>query len=369
MRLSTEHIFLNAFIHISDIGPASIRVMKRAFGTYENAWLAPPHALDDIGLKPIAQEALIQNRPKLDPQRLGAELAALPIQIIAEDDSEYPAALREIPNPPAALYCRGTLFDVANAFDCSRTIAVVGTRRPTAYGKTVTEQLVSELASKGIAIASGLAVGIDTIAHKNALKVHGKIVAVVGSGISEHVLFPQENIRLAREIEEAGGAVVSEYPPYTVARPAYFPQRNRIISGLSRGTLVIEAREKSGALITARFALEQNRDVFAVPGSIFSLPSRGPNLLIKEGAVPVLSAEHIFEAWNLASGPDSTHSQNRNFSPQEKEVLDILTEPVDIGMIKQQTRMETHAIMTILSKFELEGIVTRLGPEEYQRLQ
>ncbi len=212
---------------------------------------------------------------------------------IAITDARYPERLRHISNPPNILYCHGNTALLAS----ESCIGVVGSRMPTAYGKDVTHTIATELAHAGAVIVSGLALGIDGIAHRAALAAHAHTIAVVGSGIHESVLYPQSHQALAREIIAADGLVLSEYEPKTPARDYMFPERNRIISGLSRGVIVTEANEKSGALITARCAVEQGKDVFAVPGSILSPRSAGPNRLIRDGATPIMGAEDVISTY------------------------------------------------------------------------
>ncbi|WKZ27413.1 MAG: DNA-processing protein DprA [Candidatus Paceibacterota bacterium] len=213
---------------------------------------------------------------------------------IAITDARYPERLRHIPNPPRILYCRGNIALLAS----ETCIGIVGSRMPTSYGKDVTHTIATALAHAGAVIVSGLALGIDGIAHRAALAAHAHTIAVIGSGVHESVLYPPSHRSLAREIIAAEGLILSEYEPGTPARDYMFPERNRIISGLSRGIIVTEANEKSGALITARCAAEQNRDVFAVPGSILSPRSAGPNRLIRDGATPIMGAEDVIHAYD-----------------------------------------------------------------------
>jgi len=240
---------------------------------------------------------------------------------------EFPSSLREIPCPPAELYLRGTLPDPTQFY----YLAVVGSRKYTSYGREVTERVIEGLAGFPICIVSGLALGIDGIAHQTALETGLPTVAIPGSGLSDQVLYPRTNLGLAHEILENGGALLSEYPDDLHAAPWTFPQRNRIMAGISAGTLVIEAEEKSGTLITARLALDYNRNVFAVPGSIFSASSKGTNKLIKQGATPITSAKELLEELGLvAPAPFITEQKPLNlelFSPDEQVILLLLDEP------------------------------------------
>jgi len=216
----------------------------------------------------------------------------MPPKIYTLKDKNYPGLLKEIYDPPEKLYVEGNLSP-----EEKYPLAVVGTRRPSEYGKRVATELVKNLARLGLTIISGLALGIDGLAHEAALKVGGRTIAVLGSGID--IIYPASHKKLAEDIIKSGGVIVSEYPPGTSPSKLTFPARNRIIAGLSLGTLVIEAPERSGAMITARFALEQGRDVFAVPGSISNLNSAGCNKLIKMGAKPVTRSEDVLESLGI----------------------------------------------------------------------
>ncbi|MFH1412752.1 MAG: DNA-processing protein DprA [bacterium] len=215
--------------------------------------------------------------------------------VIKFNDSNYPALLKQIHDPPHILYCRGILNPQLTKF----TLAVVGSRKHSPYGHQVIRKLVSELSKLGITIVSGLAFGLDALAHQTALDYHGKTIAVLGSGLDDYNIYPSENLQLAHQIIANNGCLISEYAPGTGAQKYHFPMRNRIISGMSLGTLVIEAAERSGSLITARYALEQNREVMAIPGRIDSSTSKGTNNLIKMGARPVTSIDDILETLNL----------------------------------------------------------------------
>ncbi|MBI2625750.1 DNA-protecting protein DprA [Candidatus Parcubacteria bacterium] len=273
-------------------------------------------------------------------------------------DQTYPPLLAEIAQPPQTLYVRGSLEALA-----APCLAVVGTRTPSAYGKQITPMLVSGLTRAGITIVSGLAIGIDTLAHEAALESGGKTVAVLGSGVDEISVYPPENRTLARRIVEAGGAVISEFPEGTEPKPFHFPQRNRIIAGLSRGVLVIEAREKSGALITANFALEENRDVFAVPGPITIPTSAGPNRLIAAGAQAILSADDILDAWHLAELPLPAH-MNR---PDAPLLAYFPVTPIHVDELVRSSGLSAAEVNVELAKLELAGYIRNLGGGAYTK--
>lgn len=277
------------------------------------------------------------------------------------NDEQYPSQLREIAQPPQVLYIRGHIPKN------KPMVAVVGTRRSTPYGKRVAEHIVKGLVRANVVIVSGMAIGIDSEAHKAALEAGGETIAVVGSGIDESVIYPPSNKGLAREIEQHG-AVISEFDPYAKSETFYFPQRNRVISGLSLGVVVIEAKEKSGALITSNFALDQNREVFAVPGSIFWETSAGPNNLIKQGAKAVTCAEDILLELNVPI-PDEESNTPVAKSPTEQKILDALLdkkgEGIHIDTIIEKTKLSASEVSSTLTEMELDEKVKNLGGDYY----
>ena len=228
--------------------------------------------------------------------------------------------------------------------------------------------ITTGLAHQGLIIVSGLAVGIDTVAHESALAAHSPTIAVIGSGIDERSLFPQQNIGLSRRIVDQGSTIISEYAPGTPPMKEHFPLRNRIIAGLSRGVLVAEARERSGALITAHIALEQNRDVFAIPGSIFSPSSTGPNLLIQQGAKLVLKADDILDEWDMQISNKSNTDSDTKLDNNEKTMLKLLEQELTIDDLSEQTKLETPLLMSLLSLLELKGYVRQMGNNTYQKI-
>jgi DNA processing protein len=279
------------FNRVKGIGPVHLRTLIQHFGGVRAAWNASPAALQGAGLEPRILAVLLATREAMD---LDAALQAVEragAWLLPSDDSRYPPLLREIHDPPPLLYVKGTLTEADR-----RALAVVGSRNATDYGRTMTQRLVEPLACAGMTIISGLAHGIDSIAHLTALQASGRTIAVLPCGIDR--LYPQDNRDLANAII-ANGALVSELPLGTSPDRWHFPPRNRIVSGLSLGALVVEAGAKSGALITAHQALEQGREVFAVPGSALSELSTGANGLIRDGAIPVEHAGQILEALSL----------------------------------------------------------------------
>jgi len=276
-------------------------------------------------------------------------------------DEQYPPQLREIAQPPQVLYIRGHIPKNRPM------IAVVGTRRCTTYGRRAAEYIVKGLVRAGCAIVSGMANGIDSEAHKATLNAGGETIAVVGSGIDESVIYPSNNRGLAREIEQHG-AVISEFDPYAKSETYYFPQRNRVISGLSLGVLVVESKERGGSLITANFALDQNREVFAVPGPVFAETSTGPNNLIRQGAKAISSAEDILEELNIEMPEENTDKISAS-SPVERLILSALLdkngEPMHIDGIVQHTKSSAAQISSALMAMELDEKIKSLGGDYY----
>ena len=358
--------FLNAFLHIPHVGGGTARLLKKHFTTFEAAWNASDFARL-ASLSPRTQDAL-KSRVRIDPDKAARELIRENIWVITEEDEQYPAILREIPYPPFALFGQGN-HECKDMFSTAPfALGIVGTRRPTRYGIEMTEKIASEIAAYGGVVISGLASGIDTAAHRATLDNKGKTIAVLGSGIDRPSLFPKENIRLADKIIASGGTILSEYPPGARARKEYFPQRNRIISGLSQGVLVVEAREKSGALITARFALDQNREVFAIPGSILSPTSQGPHRLIQEGAKLVTSAKDILEEFGIDAAEESTKTFSGALAEKEESLLLLLEEPLGVDMLKQKNASDTASLLATLSLLELKGLIKNLGGDVYQKI-
>jgi len=288
------------------------------------------------------------------------------IETIKQSSRDYPKILKEIHNAPKQLYVRGKLPK-----DHNLNFAIVGTRAASEYGKTLAFEIAKELAGMGFNIVSGLALGIDTRAHLGALEASGRTTAVMGSAIDDNSIYPFENLNLAKKIISSGGAVISEYQPGTKSEIWFFPERNRIISGLSRGVLVIEAPEKSGALITARIALEQNREVFAIPGSIFSKNSFGTNNLIKSGAKMVTSIDDILEELNLMDLKTQKELRKKDdLTKEEAVILDIIEkEPIHIDKICKISKMAASQVLSIISLLEIKGIIKNIGASQFVKLK
>jgi DNA processing protein len=288
-----------------------------------------------------------------------SKIEAQGIKILTWADEEYPNRLREIDQPPPILYIRGEYLQ-----DDLFAVAIVGTRKVTAYGRQVTEEIASFLASNGISVISGLARGVDAIAHQAALKAGGRTIAVLGSGVDK--IYPPEHRGLAEQIMERG-AIISDYAVGTPPDASNFPPRNRIISGLSLAVVVIEAAETSGALITAEFAAEQGREIFAVPGSILAPQSKGTNRLIQNGALPLLTPDDLMQALDLTRIGE--HKSARKILPAdetEAKVLSVLsTEPLHVDEIRNQAGLPIEKISATLALMELKGMVRQVGGMNY----
>lgn len=268
-------------------------------------------------------------------------------------ESKLPKLLQEIPDAPKHLYVRGTL----PTDDSLRYLAVVGSRKYTPYGKLVCEKIITELAGYPIVIVSGLALGIDAIAHETALRNNLITIAVPGSGLDDSVLYPASHRGLAMRILQSGGALLSELEPMTKAAPWTFPQRNRIMAGISHAVLVIEAENKSGTRITARLATEYNREVFSIPGSIFSSASEGCNALIREGATPITSARDILNEFHLIDPQQPTQQQFIALEPEEQAIIDLLSYPQSRNALAQETGVPIIQMNILLSSMEIKGLI------------
>lgn len=284
-------------------------------------------------------------------------------RIISYWDEDYPTLLKEIPYPPLLLFVNGVIKS-----DCSKNISIVGTRRNTQYGKFVTEQFVEFFVKNDVIIISGLAYGIDSIAHKTAIKNNGLTYAVVASGLDE--INPQLSRKLSDEIVSNGGAIITEYRCGTKSLQGYFPQRNRIISGLSKATIVIESAKKGGALITANFAFDQNRELYAVPGNINSERSKGTNLLIKnQKAQPAISPQMILEDLGILSINNIGKKQNKKLvfknTNQELVYNSIDSQPIHIDEIIQLVNIDISELLVILLELEFDGFIKQLPGKYY----
>ncbi len=364
MNLLDEKIYANALALIPNIGAASLNKLLAYFGSFVKAWQGNYQDYLAAGLAPKTIEQIIANKPKINPEQSFAELPRRGIEILLVTEKSYPQILKEIIPSPPILYVRGEK-EVLN----STTVAVVGTRKMTSYGQTACEEITLGLVSSGITIVSGLAFGIDSVALHTTVTNSGRAVAVLASDLDNASISPRSNLTLAQKIMETG-CLVSEYPLGMTVQMKNFPIRNRIISGLSLGTLVIEADAESGALITAGYALEQNRDVFAIPGSIFSPTSRGTNNLIKQGAKIVTSAYDILEELNLSANDLPDAEAIIETSDIENTILSYLTkEPIHIDELVRTINLTASIINANLTLLEMKGRIKNLGGAKYVKVR
>ena len=360
------------------LGPTRSRRLVEFFGTIDRVFACSLTELEAAGLPAQSAQALGTGRSiQLANEELACAAAA-DIRLVALDDPAYPPRLRQIYDPPLVLYVRGNVAALSLP-----GIAVAGTRHPTPYGTGMAERLACDLATRGLVIFSGLARGVDTAAHRGAVAGKGKTVAMFGTGVD--VLYPKENSRLSEQILAHGGALVSEFPLGTFAAPQNFPIRNRIISGISYGVLVVEAAEYSGTRITARCALEQNRDVYAVPGNVTNKNSWGPNTLIKQGAKLVATWEDVWEelpqdvrlALTPETGAESPGNQSASLfeepslSPHEKKIYSVLKadEALHLDEIIEalEPNLSSSEIFAALFELELAGKVKQLPGKNFVR--
>jgi DNA processing protein len=356
-----ESQFWLGFNLIPGIGPARVRRLLSFFGSAEAAWKATGAALAAAGLDARSVDLILTKRVNIDLERECERLDRAGITAVTLDDATYPPLLRHASDAPPLLYVRG---DLRSSDELA--LAVVGTRRATVYGKSVCELLVREVAGRGVTIVSGLARGIDAVAHRTALAAGGRTIAVVGCGLD--VVYPPEHAGLARDIVRSG-AIVSDYPLGTTPDAGNFPARNRIISGMSRAVLVVEAGDTSGALITANYAVEQGRDVLAVPGSILAPGCVGTNKLIQQGAKLVQSVDDILEEMNVVSvGEQLAFRAIAPDDPIESSLLDVLTaEPVHVDEIVRGLAAPAGAVTAALAMLELKGLARHVGGMHYVR--
>lgn len=354
--------YLNALNLISGVGPQKIRTLLAHFGNGENIWKSELSDLKTGGIPEKLAEKIILSRRNINPEKEWEKIQRENVKAINFDSPSYPILLKEIPNPPYLLYTKGDL----DFFNFSPSISIVGSRKYTAYGCQVATALSQDLSQSGLTIVSGMALGIDSFSHKGALAKKGKTVAVLGNSLEDKNIYPRDNFLLSKEIEREG-ALISEYPIGTPAGPFTFPARNRLVAGMSLGTLVIEAGEKSGALITAQMALEFNREVFSVPGPIFSLASLGTNQLIKNGARTVTSAKDVLEEFSLDGISKKISSTPKIPENKIEEILlkILSTDPIHIDNIVKLSKLKTADVSSSVSIMEIKGWAKNIGGQNY----
>lgn len=358
------------------LGPTRGRKLVEHFGGPGAVFRASLTELESTGIQAVSAQSVATGKSAELAREEIAHAAAAGAMVLSMDDPSYPPRLKEIYDPPLVLYVRG------NSEVLTRPgLAMVGTRHPTPYGSGMAERLACDLAAQGLVIISGMARGVDTASHRGAIAAKGKTIAVFGTGVD--VIYPKENSRLSEQILALGGALISEFPLGTFAAPQNFPIRNRILSGMSVGVLVVEAAEYSGTRITARCALEQNRDVFAVPGNVTNKNSWGPNTLIKQGAKLVATWEDVWEdlppevklALTPPPSPESAGASSASLfpdeglPPHEKRILGLLKADeathIDELMERLETEMSSSEVFAALFELELTGKVKQMPGKNF----
>ncbi len=344
---------------VKGIGSARMKTVLDAFGSAEEAWRASTSELEQAGLSARLVDAVEKVRCSDALEITWEIIQQKMIQVLTWEDPLYPRRLKEIDQSPPLLYLTGTVSE-----QDQWTVAIVGTRRVTAYGRQLTEEIARGLAQNGVTVISGLARGVDSIAHQAALKNNGRTLAVLGSGVDN--IYPPEHRGLAAQIVESG-AIISDYPPGTPPEAANFPPRNRIISGLAQVVIVVEAGEVSGSLITASFAAEQNREVFAVPGYLYAPQSRGTNALIRSGAKIFIDLQDVLSCLNLSNS--KVQREARSVLPADASEAQLYAllgrEPLHIDEISMLSSLPIEQISAALAMMELKGMVRQMGGMRY----
>ena len=350
-----------SFSHFLGIGPIKFQSIKKTFRSLEKAYSANLTDLTKaVGIN-IARQ-FIEFRKDLNINELSKKFKNKNIKVIHQENKLFPKKLLEISDPPICLYVKGNIEKYE--FD-DKHVSVVGTRMPTSYGQKITQDIVYSLVGSGYRIVSGLALGIDSIAHKSALESGGKTIAFLGCGVD--IIYPYSNANLYNSILKKDGLIISEFPPGMNVLKGLFIARNRLISGISRGVIVVEGSDRSGSLITAKYAAEQGKDVYALPGNITSIMSQAPNILIKEGAKPIISLQDIAEEFNLRKKVTFKKSDYKNLSKLEMTLIKVLeNEPRSIDEILELTQNEISKVLQSLTNLELKGYVLKNMDGKYE---
>lgn len=359
MELDDIYLFL---WHINGVGYKTIRKLEYYFIGLESFWDIDKHEINkvpNISLK--VKENIVKYKSLDYVQEIKGNLEKEGITYITINDSKYPNKLKSIYDPPYVIFLKGNK-DILNDF----SIAMVGSRKPTPYGIWCAKNMSEQLSNCKINIVSGMALGIDYYSHLGCLNGEGKTIAVLGSSIDKP--YPKENIKIMNNIIEDGGCIISEYPLETSPRPGYFPMRNRIVSGISDGVLIVEAGEKSGSLITMDYALEQGKNIFSIPGNINSCMSKGTNRIIKEGAKPVTCIEDILEEYDISYKSDFDKlNKEVDLLEDEEIIVNILRKygSLYVDLISKYANLNIKSVLGILNILEIKGIVVELGNKIY----
>ncbi len=362
MSFSEERVAKICLTHFRDIGSQRLRLLKRVFGSYTKAWSANRKALLEAGLSETVVRRFITWRKTCKPERLIDAIMDEDIRVVSPEDTDFPSLLRTSSDPPELLFVRGQI-PVAPA------VAMVGTRKATNYGEHAVKQLIPTLVRHGLCVVSGLALGIDGLVHETTLEAGGTTLAFLATGVDRSSIYPREHTHLAEAILEHGGCLMSESPPGGEGFRHLFPLRNRLIASFSLATVVIEAALKSGSLITATLALEENREVLAVPGPIWSQQSEGTNHLLKLGAKPCTAAKDILDALAL-DRPDLITQARSDLptTPQDEAFLSNLSQPIHIDALAALAKQAVSHVSSQLSVLELKGLVQHIGGQMWVRI-
>ncbi len=357
--MTNERNYWLALNMVKGIGAVRFRGLLDRFGSAQDAWTASPAQLREAGLGESIIANFMDAQKKIEPGSILADLEKYNVKALTWDDEDYPRRLRELDQAPPVLYYRGELLPTDEW-----AVAVVGTRRITHYGQQVAEELGAFLGRNGITVVSGLAKGVDALAHQAAIKAGGRTIAVLAHGLDQ--VYPPDNRGLGEEVV-ANGALISDYGIGTPPDAANFPPRNRIISGLSLAVVIVEAGVESGALITAGFAAEQGREVFSVPGNIYSPASKGTNLLIQKGAHPLVQFEDLLETLNLEMmGEQKNARLVLPADATEARLFELLgQEPLHVNEIGALAELPIEQVSSTLALMELKGLVRQVGGMNY----
>lgn len=360
--MDENSLFLHGFNLLPQFGPARLSRICKQFDSLKEAYHLSKEQLVRTGIEPEVAQAFTEKREQINLTEEKSKLAKEQIKILTYKDPLYPKLLLEIPKLPPLLYYKGNMIDAEEL-----SLAVVGTRKISNYGRIVIPKLIVPLVETGITIISGMAFGVDSGAHQISIDAGKRTIAVLGGGLDWASIYPKHHQLLAEKILENGGALLSEYPIGTPSLKHHFVSRNRIISGMSVATIIIESDLKSGSLITAKHALEQNRQVYAVPGPIYSETSQGSNNLIKMGAKPLTEASDVLEDLNLKNLPQQQETQIAfGDSPAESTILKLLSlEPIHINELIKQAELESPEVISTLTFLEMKGKVKNLGGQQY----
>ena len=360
-----DYIYVNAFNLIPGIGSQKLYLLAQYFDTFEHAWQTTATELEKSGISQNLSQKIIDARKNINPTEEFHKLQNADIHITTVQDKYFPKKLKNISSPPFLLYVRGNL-EVLN----KPSVAIVGSRKISDYGKHALTSIVPDIARAHITIISGLALGTDAQAHRETLDAGGTTVAVLAGGIDDATITPRSHFNLAKQILDTGGAIISEYPIGTQPTRGTFPTRNRIMAGLSDATIITEATQKSGTLITADHAYEFGRKLFALPGSIFANNSLGPNMLIRDkNAIPLLCSDDVLHLFvNVVTEQCSVTTKQTHTNKTQKIIFETIKkhpEGTQINILSKETKLDTSTISSELTMMEIDGIVKNIGNQTY----